>query len=288
MSSPWILLLGFAICVLGNDPECTTYDHPDYGYSGQCIATSECPGDKFISNLCPTKPNDVKCCFTVGSDNECVTYNHPTHGQVGYCVDTSQCPGDNYISNLCPTLPDSVKCCFSKPDNTPPPGDCSGIRIVTRAEWGARPPTSVSYLTLPVPYAFVHHTAGSSCSSVSECIAVVRGVQNYHMDSLGWSDIGYSFLVGEDGNIYEGRGWDRVGAHTGGYNDVGLAWSYMGTFTSRLPNQAAIDAGKRAIACGETLGKLTSSYTLRGHRDMSSTACPGDKLYPEIQKWPHY
>ena len=36
--------------------------------------------------------------------------------------------------------------------------------------------------------------------------------------SKGWSDIGYSFLIGGDGRVYEGRGWGRVGAHTYGYN----------------------------------------------------------------------
>jgi hypothetical protein len=40
--------------------------------------------------------------------------------------------------------------------------------------------------------------------------------------SPGFTDIGYSFVVGEDGNVYEARGWDAVGAHTYGYNDVGL------------------------------------------------------------------
>ena len=29
-------------------------------------------------------------------------------------------------------------------------------------------------------------------------------------------------MVGEDGNVYEARGWDSVGAHTYGYNSVGL------------------------------------------------------------------
>jgi hypothetical protein len=29
-----------------------------------------------------------------------------------------------------------------------------------------------------------------------------------------YCDIGYSFLIGGDGNVYEGRGWDRVGSHT--------------------------------------------------------------------------
>jgi hypothetical protein len=35
---------------------------------------------------------------------------------------------------------------------------------------------------------------------------------------LDWGDIGYNFLVGEDGNVYEGRGWTQVGAQTLNYN----------------------------------------------------------------------
>ena len=30
----------------------------------------------------------------------------------------------------------------------------------------------------------------------------------------GWTDIGYSYLIGDDGNAYEGRGWEWVGSHT--------------------------------------------------------------------------
>lgn len=37
-----------------------------------------------------------------------------------------------------------------------------------------------------------------------------------------YSDIEYSFVVGEDGNVYEARGWDAVGAHTLGHNHDGL------------------------------------------------------------------
>ena len=44
---------------------------------------------------------------------------------------------------------------------------------------------------------------------------------------LGWSDIGYSFVVGEDGNVYEARGWDTIGAHTKGYNSVGLGNNFV-------------------------------------------------------------
>lgn len=38
------------------------------------------------------------------------------------------------------------------------------------------------------------------------------------MDVNGWSDIGYNFVVGEDGLVYEGRGWSTVGAHAPNFN----------------------------------------------------------------------
>ena len=56
----------------------------------------------------------------------------------------------------------------------------------------------------------------------------------------GLNDIGYSFLIGGDGNIYEGRGWNVVGALTNGFNRKGYAASFIGDFTSRLPSEAAM------------------------------------------------
>lgn len=41
-------------------------------------------------------------------------------------------------------------------------------------------------------------------------------MQTYHIESKSWDDIGYNFLVGGDGSVYEGRGWDKQGAHTKG------------------------------------------------------------------------
>ncbi|XP_072043746.1 uncharacterized protein [Amphiura filiformis] len=362
-----------------NDPECTTYDHPNYGYSGQCIATSECPGAKYISNLCPNFPNDVKCCFTVGSDNECVTHNHATYGQVGHCVDKSECPFDNYISNKCPTKPDDIKCCFFKPgtisvqscetyyhsfygttgsqcmaassdcpggtaktisgkcsgytccltatsdsecvnsggfcidtSNCPnanytsgycptkpnnvkcchtTPDPCDQYTSVTRSGWGARDPSDPhTTISTPVEYVFIHHTVTSECSTQSACSTTIQGIQNYHMDDKEWKDIGYSFLAGGDGQIYEGRGWDKEGAHTAGYNSVGLAFSFIGDFSSKLPDTAALKAVANAIQCGVKNGYIQSNYKLRGHKQMgTNTFCPGNKLYGEIvQKWPNW
>jgi N-acetylmuramoyl-L-alanine amidase len=116
----------------------------------------------------------------------------------------------------------------------------------------------------------------------------VKNIQNYHMNTRGWADIGYNFLVGEDGNVYEGRGWDRVGAHALRYNPTSLGISVIGNYQSRLPNSAALNAVKRLIACGVSMGKISSTYSLHGHRDGVCTSCPGESLYNHIRSWPRF
>ena len=61
------------------------------------------------------------------------------------------------------------------------------------------------------------------------------------MDSNGWSDIGYSFLVGGDGNVYEGRGFNIQGAHTSGYNSVGYGVCFIGNFMEVHPEPSSVD-----------------------------------------------
>uniref|UniRef100_A0A674JDA9 Peptidoglycan recognition protein 1 n=1 Tax=Terrapene triunguis TaxID=2587831 RepID=A0A674JDA9_9SAUR len=104
--------------------------------------------------------------------------------------------------------------------------------IVSRSQWRARTPRSRVPLKTPVPFVIIHHTAGNRCYTQASCSQQVRGIQNYHMGSNGWSDIGYNFLIGEDGRVYEGRGWSTVGAHARNWNSRSLGFSFLGTFTS--------------------------------------------------------
>jgi N-acetylmuramoyl-L-alanine amidase len=134
----------------------------------------------------------------------------------------------------------------------------------------------------------VHHTETGGCSNQADCSAICRSIQNYHMNSNGWSDIGYNFLVGGDGNAYEGRGWDRVGAHATNYNSVAIGVSAIGSFMNANPNNAALTAIQQLISCGISLGKLSSNYSLHGHRDGVCTDCPGNALYNTIRTWPRY
>lgn len=67
----------------------------------------------------------------------------------------------------------------------------------------------------------------------------------------GWDDIGYNFVIGGDGCVYEGRGWNRVGAHTKGYNKVGIAFCLMGNYESKAPSQLMLDTTKKLITFAE-------------------------------------
>ncbi|XP_052231306.1 peptidoglycan-recognition protein SC2-like isoform X2 [Dreissena polymorpha] len=165
---------------------------------------------------------------------------------------------------------------------------CDTVTIVTRAEWGANACKSVNYMGTPVSVVFIHHTAMSECHTQDACAEEMRVIQRFHQVDRGWDDIGYNFLIGQDGRAYEGRAWDRIGAHTKGWNDVAIAFSIMGDFSNKLPNAAALDAVKAMIDLGIKLGKITPNYKLYGHRDAGTTECPGQTLYELIRTWDHF
>ncbi|KAK3609002.1 hypothetical protein CHS0354_003901 [Potamilus streckersoni] len=161
--------------------------------------------------------------------------------------------------------------------------------MVPRAGWGARATRNVSYMYEPVSIVFIHHTAMDRCYSSNKCIKEIKNVQDLHMDINGWDDIGYSFLVGEDGRAYEARGWDRVGAHTLGWNDISISISVMGNFNDVFPRDSALRAINSVIECGLRTGKIMPDYRLYGHRDARPIFdSPGHMLYSLVKTWPHY
>ena len=70
------------------------------------------------------------------------------------------------------------------------------------------------------------------------------------LQTIGWADIGYNFLIGEDGRVYEGRGWKVTGAHTFSYNDSSIGISFIGIFETRAPSDVALRATHELIRLG--------------------------------------
>ncbi|NXP55552.1 PGRP2 amidase, partial [Heliornis fulica] len=165
--------------------------------------------------------------------------------------------------------------------------DCPAI--VPRCMWGARPYRGAPrWLTLPLGSVYIHHTFIPSvpCRSFAACARAMRSMQRFHQDTRGWDDIGYSFVVGSDGYLYQGRGWHWVGAHTKGYNSKGFGVGYVGDFSTILPDPDAIALVRdELLPCAVKTGRLHRNYTLRGHRQMGHTDCPGNSLFHEIETW---
>jgi len=57
--------------------------------------------------------------------------------------------------------------------------------------------------------------------------------------------------------VYEGRGWDSVGAHVYGHNSQSIGIAFIGDFRNRIPNTASLDAAKQLISCGVSEVNLT-------------------------------
>lgn len=151
------------------------------------------------------------------------------------------------------------------------------VKVVNRADWGARTPTSRKKISVPVKENWLHHTAGSEAGAEG-----MRRIQNYHMDTKGWSDIGYSWVYDKDERTwYEGRGWGYSGAHTYGHNSVSHGLCVMGNFQNESVPQSLIDDVAWLVWQAHIYDKGPDKLT-GGHRDVSSTACPGSNLYAKI------
>ncbi|GAB4213145.1 MAG: hypothetical protein OHK0013_36740 [Sandaracinaceae bacterium] len=166
--------------------------------------------------------------------------------------------------------------------------ELSGIGITSREAWGARPTRCTARDGSRYRFA-IHHTVTGSTDPRRQ----VRGIQAFHMNSRGWCDIGYHFLIGIDGTIYEGRPLHLLGAHVGGNNSGNIGISFVGCFHTSgcaglgptTPPSVMINAAGRLLGTLSRLYGITpSSSNVRGHRDHSgqSTTCPGDNLRPRI------
>ncbi|XP_015125294.1 peptidoglycan-recognition protein SD-like isoform X2 [Diachasma alloeum] len=178
----------------------------------------------------------------------------------------------------------------SAPPITLPPVIDEPLRIIRRSEWGAQPPRhpALPLSVIPPPYVIISHTASEPCSTQAECSQHVRTSQTMHMEWNKWDDIAFNFLVGGDGNVYLGRGWDVQGAHTFNNNNKSIGISFIGTFNQVAPNEKQLLAAQRLLKLGVEEGKLSKDYKLLGQRQLTETLSPGNSLYKIIQTWPHW
>lgn len=153
------------------------------------------------------------------------------------------------------------------------------MNIITRAQWGAKPPLRPLIPQATPAEAYLHHTVGYGAGGA----AYMRQMQDQHQ-AKGWRDIAYNFVLDpHTGDWYEGQGALKVPAAQHGHNAGTIAVCVMGNWHPEPPPPATtnhlVAFMRHAHANGWSPRLLTG-----GHRDApgSETTCPGNYLHALI------
>jgi hypothetical protein len=203
-----------------------------------------------------------------------------------------------------------IASCASSP---PIPGG-SQPAITSRSAWGARAFDCAGgpQYAPSLQFAVVHHTVNSNTYSPTDSPAIVRAIQAYHMDTNGFCDIAYNFLVDQYGQIFEGRDGGItqpvIGAHAGGFNSGSVGVALIGDFTTAPVPSAMFSSLVSLLAWRLPVGgvdpqqsfshtvssspcncmrwpvgtTVTFPNSIVGHRDVDYTECPGDQMWNRL------
>jgi len=109
----------------------------------------------------------------------------------------------------------------------------------------------------------IHHAAHSS--------ATVLDIHRWHLEN-GWSRSQYHFLVTKDSKIHRGRPENAIGAHTKSCNTRSLGICIEGNYDVEKVSEVGF---KSLIGLCQYLCDKYDVSTIKGHRELTSTRCPG-------------
>ena len=151
------------------------------------------------------------------------------------------------------------------------------MNIISRDSWGAKPAKNKYSKLGEVKGLVIHWSAYPIAVGNQAEMDQAKTIQRLHQVDRGWNDIAYNFLVGDTGQIYEGRGFGNRSAAQGGnsreeinYNNkhyVAVCW-LGGSKATDKPSDKAIESVKWLH---EQVGG-----ELRPHSSFKQTSCPGD------------
>ena len=161
------------------------------------------------------------------------------------------------------------------------------ITVYDRDDWDARPWKDYTDQGWEAHEVFIHHTADEAdVDSLADQAAQMRGYQDYHMDTQGWDDIGYHYVVFPNfttssgtwipSRIFKGRPRNHVPAAQEGHNRGTLAIAVVRGGDRRMYENQRYAVGVLINYLKDAGAPLRE---LGGHRDVVSTTCPGDGIY---------
>ncbi|MCG8422199.1 MAG: peptidoglycan recognition protein family protein [Proteobacteria bacterium] len=182
--------------------------------------------------------------------------------------------------------------------NGPPLFFGAGVRVISRAAWGARPPItddpdrSYERYTEPLTDVYdsivVHHSGNRGYRTMSE-------IQAEHQDDQDRADVGYHFGIALSGHVYEGRPIDIKGSHVDGANTGKIGIVLMAdldtTDTGVLFDLSDDEITNRMQgSLIRLIEQLKREYPgirfLGGHKEFDKRRnCPGDLPMDRMDSW---
>ncbi|KAK9718072.1 N-acetylmuramoyl-L-alanine amidase [Popillia japonica] len=156
-------------------------------------------------------------------------------------------------------------------------------RFYSISDWRGRQPLYTVDISQPVSFVIVSHTAGVQCFNFADCATQMRNIQALHVNN-GSPNIGYNFLIGGDGGIYEARGWHTRNFH----RDFTIGISFMGNFVFDEPTDVMISAFDSILANGVEIGALPTDFRIVAHNQTTATVSPGQHVYSVISQYPNF
>lgn len=120
-----------------------------------------------------------------------------------------------------------------------------------------------------------------------ECIERVKSVQALHSDL---KDIPYNFLVGDDGYVYEGRGFEFQGEITktssaSNFDDIGLFVAFIGTFADVEPTELQKSSLNDFLESSVRRDMIDENFIVLSQDQLTLSATPAQGLLEVTKSW---
>ena len=130
----------------------------------------------------------------------------------------------------------------------------------------------------------VHHSSEAASATNISDKELINRIAKYHRNKKNWAAIGYHYIIGRDGRVYEGRPVQYQGAHASGWNRNNIGIVVLGDFNKVKPS------AKQTQTLYSLLNDLRQRYKLShtkvfGHQHLGQTLCPGKYLYPWVKRY---
>lgn len=159
-----------------------------------------------------------------------------------------------------------------------------GYNLVKRSQWTTAKVGRNCTRMGKVSRLTVHHTGEHEGFRGKSDVEIVRMMDRYHREGRNWSSIGYHYIVGRDGSVFEGRPCTIQGAHVAHNNPNNIGISCIGDFNRKLPTAPQLGALTSFLE-DQRRRYGVAKGRVYGHRELNASVCPGDELMAWVKGW---